>query len=103
MTAKCSECFKEVTNPVLMDAVGGCLFCSKQCSYKFSKILFESFINNGSVLVNLQCGCFSIVHDIQGGGTSYVWGLCEKTQTGNDIEHRAFVHNNAVNAVRQRN
>lgn len=79
-------------------------FCSNDCSRKVGKAMMAPFVEHGSVMVDLPCGCFALVHSVDGRGSSMPWMICKAASGGfeNWSRHSNEVHRFAVEAVRSR-
>ncbi len=79
-------------------------FCSVECSRKRGKEMLQVLVDAGGIMVDLPCGCFVVVHGVEGRGSTTPWIVCEAAGNFYDwAEHSATIHVEAVRIVRERN
>jgi len=80
-------------------------FCSPECSAKWFEGLHQDSVQNGAVMYEAECGCLVLVYSVEDGGHTMPWGICELgvQMTPAGVDHRNHLHDDAVEAVRQRN
>jgi len=102
----CLYCGREMLfeQPAPMDDPGELsAFCSNDCSRGYGKRLLQQFVDLGSVMVDMDCGCFAVVHSVKGNGATMPWMICEKARGRNNWSlHSNEVHHAAVQIVRER-
>lgn len=105
-SVRCNSCGKEMLfeQPAPMDEPGELsAFCSNECSRRFGKTMLQGFVDAGSMMVDLPCGCFACVHSVMGNGSTMPWIICEAGRgPSNHAAHSNDIHHQAVAIARRR-